>query len=422
MTSGPTVGRFASDARHLLLALLAAHIVSVATTPSRTLVLVAVVLAAPDLSGRHDWRPVLWSLGLCVTLWASIGRSIDPTLSTRVTWDMLIVVVMFAAYRLALTDRRAVALIGGGYLVGCGLLLRELLAENTGAALSLNASASARYTIEGVNQNYIAFTMSGGIAVAILLVQVLGRRWLPALLLAGLMCWAGILLNDTRAAMLAGIAATVWWLAIPGRFRRVALRVLVVGVMAVAVGIFTGAADDRLRALFTASSERDVGGLNGRLDFWPTARDLFFEHPWSGIGAGVVTRHLPHGVFAHDVFLDVGTSAGVVGIAVLLGALYAILFQSTRGLTDSRRHMLIGVAVCATAAPLLAGYWYQAAPFWLLLAMFSRVGVLEPRGDGDEADPAVAALARVEGVPRAAAAPTAGPVTAVPAGSGRRAR
>lgn len=402
---------------------MAASIVAAATTPSRTTVLLALVLAVPDLAQRHDPWPELMAAALAFMLWASIIWSESPALSERVFMDQAIVAAMFMAFRIALTNRRAVLLIGSGYLVGCVFLLRDLLTQNAAATLSLRVSTSTRYSLEGVNQNYIAFTFAGGITVALLLAYATPKWWW-LFVGAGVLCWTGIALNDTRAAIIAAALTTAWAIGtrLFRRFARTALRVLVGAVLAVAFAIFTGLADHQLQSAFAGSSARETGSLNGRLDFWPIAREVFSDHPWLGIGAGSVTRYLPGGIFSHNVFLDVGTSAGLVGVAVFLGAMYVTLFRATRDLASPRRDVLLGLAVCAIAAPLLSGYWYQTAPFWMLLALFSRIGVLEPRSDGDEALAAVPALAGREPVAGRASATATGPVAAIAASPGRSRR
>ena len=365
--------RVSGDVRHATLGLLAASILSSAQTPSVLVAGLALIMALPDLARRHDLLPEGLACLTALTYWTSVTWSVLPTLSDRVATDQMTVAGLFVAYRLAITNRRALCLVSLGYLGGCLLLLRRLLRENS-ADLSLE-SAGVRYTVEGVNQNYVAFSLVGGVAVAVLLAKLVPRGS-PVFVGAGALCWMGVMLNDTRAALLAAAMIVGWWLLVPGRFRRAGLRVLWVGVGVVGVGIFAGWADAHLQRLVPVDVDRDAGGLNGRLDFWPYARDAFWEHPLLGLGAGAVTRELPNGVFAHNVGLDVGTSAGVAGLVVFGAFGYATVWRATRDAEPTLRRLMAGLVLCAVVAPLLTGYWYQAAPLWLLLAIFSRVSFI----------------------------------------------
>lgn len=377
-----------SDVRHVVLAVLAVVVIGQAQTPSMSLVLLACVVAGPDLLRRHDLVPELLAAATALIYWASIAWSAAPSLSGRVAADQIIMAGLFIAYRLALTDRRAMLLVGSGYLIGCLVLVRRLLVENAGADLALE-SAGVRYTIEGVNQNFVAFSLCGGVAVAVLLTKVAPRAahvWI----VGGMLCWAGVLLTDTRAALVAVAMVVVWWVLGFRRFRHAGLRVLWIGVGVVAIGILTGWADGLLQRLVPVDIERDAGGLNGRLDFWPYARSAFWDEPLFGLGAGAITQRLPGGVFAHNVILDIGTSVGVVGLLVFGAFVLSALWRTTADAEPALRCLLAGVVLCALAAPLLTGYWYQAAPVWLLLALFSRVGVMTWRSDTESCDEATA--------------------------------
>jgi O-antigen ligase len=384
------------DVRHATLGVLAASILSSAQSPSVLVAGLALAMALPDLARRHDLLPEGLACLTALTYWASVTWSVLPTLSDRVATDQMTVAGLFVAYRLAITHRRALFLVSVGYLGGCLLLLRRLLRENSGADLSLE-TAGVRYTVEGVNQNYVAFSVVGGVAVAVLLIKLVPRG-APIFVGAGVLCWTGVVLNDTRAALLAAAMIVGWWLLVPGRLRRAGLRALWVGVGVVGVGIFAGWADEHLQRLVPVDIDRDAGGLNGRLDFWPYARDAFWDHPLLGLGAGAVTRELPNGVFAHNVGLDVGTSAGVAGLLVFGAFGYATVWRATRDAEPILRRIMAGLVLCAVAAPLLTGYWYQAAPLWLLLAIFSRVSCIRsaPQDeDGDGSTATVGGRARV---------------------------
>jgi len=334
-------------------------------------VLVAVLLGLPVAAHYRihpaDWWAVIFATLMCL----SIMWSVVPTLSTSVARDQVAVAILFVALRIGTRDRKELATVGLGYLVGCLASVWLLLRENPLARASLSFDAGPRYAVAGLNPNYTAYALAGGAAV-IALACCVYPRWSLAWLMAAVVLFVGINLTGARGALIAfGLALAVWLL--PRKLGRLSLVAVYGTTVVLGLGILTGWSDSLLRSYVHASLGRETGDLNGRLSVWPLARTALGDALWFGHGAGTFPALNLRGIFAHDVLLDVGTSVGFVGLAVYLLLMWTSLISGTRGVPSRLRSALLGSVLCSLVPPLLTGYWYQAPAAWVVIALFSQI-------------------------------------------------
>ena len=340
-------------------------------------VLLGLPVAALYRTHPADWWAVIFATLLCL----SLTWSVVPTLSTSVARDQVAVAILFVALRIGIRNRKELATVGLGYLAGCLASVWLLLHENPLARASLTFDAGPRYAVAGLNPNYTAYALAGGAAV-IALASCVYPRWNLAWLMAALVLFVGINLTGARGALIAfGLALALWLL--PRRLGRVGLVAVYGTTVVLGVGILTGWTDSLLRSYVHASFGRETGDLNGRLSVWPLARSALDDRFWFGHGAGAFPALNLRGIFAHDVLLDVGTSVGVVGIAVYLVLMWSSLISGTRGVPSRLRSALLGSLFCALVPPLLTGYWYQAPAAWVVIALYSQIPLL---ADGTHID------------------------------------
>jgi O-antigen ligase len=236
------------------------------------------------------------------------------------------------------------------------------------------------------------------------------RRWPYLPLLAGqLACLA---LTQARGAWVGlGVAVVTGLLAwaAAARDRRPALAAL--GLTALAVGFVTllnlpggplaplthlpGL--DRLATL----TRTDAGSTAARLTTWRATLPLVAARPWLGYGPEtmrtVFTRVFPPQLVyyegrhvtvdrAHNLWLDLGMSAGLAGVAAFAALLVGCGRLAWRGLreTSDRRECVAWVALAAAIAGHLADLHFSfdltasATVFWLVLAMAVAMGQVEP--------------------------------------------
>jgi O-antigen ligase/Flp pilus assembly protein TadD len=232
------------------------------------------------------------------------------------------------------------------------------------------------------------------------------RRWPYAPLLAGQMfvlactqargAWVGLGI----AALLCGLS----W-AVANRDRRLALTVLAIGVLSVGlVGVlnwadspFASLAElpglDRLATLTTT----DAGSTAARLTTWRATLPLIMTRPWLGYGPETMrsvfaTVFPPQLVYyqgrhvtvdrAHNLWLDLGMSSGVLGAAaygVLLLGFGSLAWRGLRTSPDRRSRIAwaaLAAAVGGHVADLQFGFDLTASAtvFWLVLAFGAAWG------------------------------------------------
>lgn len=157
---------------------------------------------------------------------------------------------------------------------------------------------------------------------------MLYRRWWPLLLPAGALGLFALYISFSRAALIALAAAGL----IMVRSRK-GLLVVPLVVAAVVLG-----SPDLLRERFATLTSQG-SEVATRVEIWTTAQSIWFANPLLGAGVGSFPvayaesrtpgkRFLPHTAFeppphAHNVYLNLLSENGVLGLAVLLFLLAA---------------------------------------------------------------------------------------------------
>jgi O-antigen ligase len=282
--------------------------------------------------------------------------------------------LIFLAVRTVGANRIGWRLIAGGLVVGCCLVVYRIFTDNQvqDVRLSLD-STGTRYSLENINANYLAYVMATGMAIAFFLAVWLGRRRHFVILVGCLvMLYAGIIQSGTRGAFAGAVLALVWVagtrLIKPNS--TVPLRVLLLGLAAIALSIVTGLFQS-IAQTYISRSVRERGDLNGRFLVWPAGKDWWWQHFWFGSGAGTFPEVNTLHIAAHNFVLDIGTGVGVAGVTLFSAVLYKSLWKDTSELPS--RVLLVGAYSLVSAPLLLSGFWIESPVFWLGLAL---VGVL----------------------------------------------
>ena len=403
---GITVGGVVTDVSCLALggsAAVAVFSTSLSPLLGIPLALVAAALHIPQWRFQAvDYLAVLFGvLSFVSLLWTSVEH-----LTLQHSLRMGGVLALFVALRLAIQGRRELMAAASGYLVGCGYSIYLLSRQDAVGPVDWRFDSTRSLTVEGLNQNYVAYSLAAGVAVLGFLVARRRRAMLLSLLPIGAIYW-GIGLTGARGGLLGFALALLWWLC-PPRMRSVAWRVMVPGVCLFVVAVSSGVLDAGLRALFPASHSREIGDLNGRLTVWPIARGVLEDHPVLGAGAGSFPSFNPWSIYAHNVLLDVGTGLGFVGIVLFVALLATVFVQGSKGARTFERDCCAGLTVLALLPPLLSGYWYASPAVWVVLALCSRLNVAFPAGRDDREDEPVHRLESSTNVPRSQGLPKRG--------------
>ncbi len=227
------------------------------------------------------------------------------------------------------------------------------------------------------------------------------RRWPFALLIAGqVLCLALTQARGAWIGLLAASAAGLLAWALATRDRRPALAALLLLILAAAFVILLNLPDGPLTALvripgldrIATLARADTGSTAARLTIWRATLNLIAAHPWLGYGPEtmrlVFARVFPpqlvyyqgrHATVdrAHNLWLDLGMSAGLAGVAAFAALLAGFGRLAWRGLRENHGHWqrVVWVALAAGVAGHLADMQFSfdltssATIFWLALAL-----------------------------------------------------
>ena len=322
------------------------------------------------LEAADIWATCLACLAALSFYWA---------VSPMITWDSAVtqlkLLIIFVSFRAVAVNRRSLTVIAGGYCIGCLYALVLLNRQHPDLTLVVELS-SQRYGIDGVNLNYLAYALATGCSLLVLLWYAGGTRryWRLAPLLTAVPIYLGITLSGTRGAFLS-VAGLFLWIVLGRLSPRIGLSAVYGLVILFGAAIVSGAVDGPLASLANVSPRED-SGLGGRLYIWPLARRVFSDHLLTGIGASGFQTVNPLRVGSHNVFLEIGTGTGVVGVCVFVCLFFTAIVSSSRVLDSRRRAVLVG-AYLSTVAPIyLSGQWDLSPAGWVALALFSRISVL----------------------------------------------
>lgn len=230
------------------------------------------------------------------------------------------------------------------------------------------------------------------------------RGWLLLLLVV---LWLGLLVSFSQSSMLGLMVGGLVLLGLRyGALRAWGLVALLAAVGAIGVVGF----GDQLR-VDTSSSEGINGASAGRWELMKGGVELAAEKPIFGWGSGSYRRAYREHTqtsgsnatnASHTIPITYAAEQGLIGLAVYLALIVAVLLSLIRGAATSANRAAIGAAMAA----LIVHTWFYAAfledPLsWALLALGLTLGAAGPTpgtaapstepGDGDEGDEAVAA-------------------------------
>ncbi len=180
-----------------------------------------------------------------------------------------------------------------------------------------------------------------------------------------------ILAASTRGSQL-GLVAQAAWVAIQ---RRLKLKVLV-GIALVA-GIGYGLLPAAEKARF-ASAGTDNTSIQ-RLNYWKAGLKMIENHPVLGVGyfnfpavyAAYDPNNLWHGTaqLPHNIFIQVGTDAGLIGLGIFL----MLIYRNLKGARDIRRACKVNPEAPAFAASVANGLALATWGF-VIAGQFNTVG------------------------------------------------
>ena len=317
----------------------------------------------------------MWATAFAAFAALSLYWAVNHSVTSKSVLLHVGVLALYLSVRAIADSRRNLTVIATGYCIGCLYAVALLYQQNQGMAIVVELS-NARYGIEGVNFNYLAYSLATGVALTVLLWATgpTHRAWRICLLVTAALFYLGIALSGTRGA-LAAIVGLLIWVTLYRFHHRLGLVMVYALIGLFSIAIVSGSADRPL-AFLARGSVREDGFLAGRLKVWPVARRVFSEHLLFGIGEGGFRSVNPMGIGAHNVFLEIGAGLGIVGVCLFLATLFTAVISGTRSVDGRLRALLIGSFLTTVAPIYLSGHWELSAAAWVALAVISRIHVI----------------------------------------------
>ncbi|MBI3681361.1 MAG: O-antigen ligase family protein [Acidobacteria bacterium] len=268
-------------------------------------------------------------------------------------------------------QRLMLAYVLGGYIGFAGLMYNFFRDVHQG---------DGRYTAPGFDPNDLAVTLALGIPIAWRLgfgarqAVWLSRVYIPCAIL-------GCVLSASRSGLVTLAVCLLFpLLAFPARSARAIVGAMVLSGLCLAV-VTSFWSEVSTRRLSTITHELTAGDLNGRVDIWQHGIEAFFEHPFTGVGAGgfagAVGARRSGELAAHNTFLGVLVEHGLVGLTIFLGVLAALFWRARKAPSPESSLwtvLLLGWSVAASALS-----WENRELTWLLWGLCAAQPCLGPR-------------------------------------------
>lgn len=231
------------------------------------------------------------------------------------------------------------------------------------------ATSDARAQIEGVNQNFTAYTFVG----TLYLLLVYERLWASRTIVR-IGVWAvcalltyGVYELDTRGALVSIALMLAWY--VVARFGGARLVTPVVGGAVFLSLIFSLGALEWLGTVIESLFERNTGDLSGRLPVWGYARGLISENLFQGVGAGGFQFLNPMDIGAHNLYLSLLLDLGLFGFLLFLVFVWAGLSPGLSRRSNRKQRFVIGMFACYSLPIAISGH-FELSPFtWAVLAI-----------------------------------------------------
>ncbi|HET6977624.1 MAG TPA: O-antigen ligase family protein [Pyrinomonadaceae bacterium] len=314
-----------------------------------------------------------------LTVWNTI--SADPY-QTRFFALQILALTAFLAllYRYASIDRRVRVLVFTVLAIAVASavfgILRQTTQQQTGFLLPLLKQNQG--FAQFINKNHFAYLMemAFGLGVGIVVGGGVARERMMIYVALLLPVWTGLVLANSRGgiiAMLAQILVAVMLLVsgfssdyeLPQIARSAALRTLLLVILV--VGILFGAlwvGGDRLASNFeAATSEITISNTRegaSRNEIWRATLKMFAAHPIAGVGLGgywigITAYHDASGLMtpqeAHNDYLELLSSAGLIGLALGVWFVVAVVRKTRENLsidTGFKRAVRLGAVLGLT--------------------------------------------------------------------------
>ncbi len=214
------------------------------------------------------------------------------------------------------------------YVFGCYVLVVSTLYNYMQGNVAV--VYEGRYSATGVNAVDMALILMMGLPAAMqlffsrekkgLLFKIANLAYIPLAIFA-------ILLTGSRTSLIAAIPFGLYL--VVTRQIKPNTKLLVVSILFISLlALLPFIPSNILSRLSTLGSSIEAGDIGGRVELWESAILEFSQHPFTGIGSGVLDSAI--GSAAHNTFISVLAETGVIGLALFLLILAIVFFMAMR--------------------------------------------------------------------------------------------
>jgi O-antigen ligase len=207
-----------------------------------------------------------------------------------------------------------------------------------------------------INKNHFAYLMemAFGLGFGLALAGGVKRERLLIYFALLLPIWTGLVLSNSRGGILAMLAQTIVVALFLMKRQPVALKALLVIVLVVGIMIGTlSVGGDRLASNLEATTNELSTTTAGasRNEIWRATLKMFAAHPILGVGLGgywigITAYHDASGLMtpqeAHNDYLELLSSGGVIGFAIGVWFAVAVVRAARRNVSDEMRPIRLG--------------------------------------------------------------------------------
>lgn len=244
--------------------------------------------------------------------------------------------------------------------------------------------------------NQFALLMVWGVVAAAALFETRRIEHRATLALVAFAFGLGIVISQSRSALVASVLVAALWFATRGRVASRLRRRDVALAIAVGALLHFGLPAIEAQLGLAVSAVRPTFDAGPRELIWRHFSAAIAEHPWLGYGFGqgvaalseVATRVAPsrNTIYAHNVVLDLATWYGLPVALALCGALGAWMLgwlrRSVNPAFDAQRHLVLAVWLALVVQSMLE---YPFAYAYFLLPAALLAGAISPLPEGVDA-------------------------------------
>jgi O-antigen ligase len=233
---------------------------------------------------------------------------------------------------------------------------------------------SQRYAGAGFQVNDIALILAMGIPLSwyLTLNENNGKRrfWLNLINYVYIpLAFLAIVMTGSRAGLIATFPGFIFIfisLSRLGFFQRILLLILVIGSLFAVKPFFPEASVGRLA---NTTSVITHGDLNGRLEIWREGLQLFYKHPFLGVGSGAFASSTTIGKAGHNLAVSMLAETGIIGFVLFSILMAMIIYHALRQPKWSRLLWLSVLLAWAMAA--FTHNWEHRKQTWVFLSLVS---------------------------------------------------